>query len=245
METKAEALLANAAKEYQTALSRWVRFTDEVVNNSMRLGRPLINAYLQSLSDTVPAIKEVARTSMGKGCEIPETQCPPYCVCELDWDACEDSQIKGSINITNTGQNAVNFTLQAGTFKSEKDESGKKPDITPASFTLAPGASQAVVVKMSVGSDFDPNDRYETEIKIRGRYEQCVKLRLFVRRNTKPHCSIDHGEIPRRIVAHNWYDHFQCEELCFEPIKQRHPGSDKPVGTTGKVAAKAVKKTKG
>jgi len=221
METKTEQLLSNATSDMRTALSRWYRFSNEIMVSSMRLGQPLLDAYFKGLSETLPNLTEMAK----KSCEIPETECPPYCVCDMEWDACEGGKISGAINIVNTGKDAVNFKLKADNFRSKTDDSGTKPQLSPDSFNLAPGATQTTSVSVVVGNGFDPGDLYETQVKVRGRYEQCVRLRMTVRRNLKPHCEVEHGEIPRRLVAHNWHDHFQCEELCFEPVRHRVAGT--------------------
>jgi hypothetical protein len=209
--------------DISNAMLRWYRFSNEIMTSSLKLGQPLMDAYFQGLAKALPELSELAR----KSCEIPETQCPPYCVCELEWDACEGDKVTGIIGIKNTGKDARVFTLSAETFHSNGDDSGVKPQLDPNNFNLAPNEAKSVVVTVNLGADFEPNNVYHSEVKITGRYEQCVRLRLNVRRKDKPRCKIEHGEIPKRIVAHHWYDHFQCEEFCFEPVGQ--PGTP---GTT-------------
>lgn len=216
----------NPVDELEDAMNRWTRLTNEVVRDSVRVGRPLMDAYLRSISAFTPAVlrpssySAAVRPRASRCCEIPETDCPPRCVCELSWDACQGDVVKGTLDISNTGKQAVNFTLDASDFASDQDDSGVSPTINPESFSLAPGETKKVAVSLQIGNSFDANERYTSEITVRGRYEQCVQLSLYVRRRQTPHCDVDHGEIPKRIVAHHWYDHFQCEELCFEPVSQ-------------------------
>ena len=215
MESKTTDLFSGVNDDMRTAFLRWYRFSNDVLSNSLRLGQPLMDAYFKGLSDALPKMAVMAR----KGCQIPETDCPPYCVCTLEWDARQDSKTSGTINVMNTGKQEVNFKLAADNFRSGSNDSGIRPHLSPDTFTLAPGATQTVAVAIVIGKGFDAGDLYETEGKVRGRYEQCVRLRLTVRSNPKPHCEVEHGEIPRHIKAHHWYDHFQCEELCFEPVR--------------------------
>lgn len=229
MATKAEELLKNL--DVGDTMRQWTRFTSDAWSSSMRLGQPMIEAYLKSLSGAAAELGRAYR----KSCEIPETECPPYCVCELEWEACEGDTVKGTIDIHNTGKEDSAFSLSADEFRAERDLSTVKPVLSPASFTLKAGEFQRVDVAVEVGESMDPNQTYRTEVKVAGRYEQCVCLIVNVRRKLHPYCKVEHGEIPTRIRAHHWYDHFQCEELCFEPVRrlQREPG--KPVGSAAAV----------
>lgn len=215
MATKVEDLLKNL--DVSDAMRQWTRLSGDAWSNSMRLGQPMLEAYLRSLSGAAAELGKAYR----KSCEIPETECPPYCVCELEWEARGGDTVKGSIDIRNTGEQGSTFNLSADEFRAATDLSTVKPSLAPASFTLQPGDTQRVEVAVQVEESMDPDQTYRTEVKIAGRYEQCVRLVVHVRRKLHPYCKVEHGEIPKRIVAHHWYDHFQCEELCFEPVRQR------------------------
>lgn len=204
------------------AILNWYRFSNEAMTYAMRIGQPLLDAYIQVVSNAIPGLKEAVRRS----CEIPETECPPRCVCELKWDACEGDTVTGTIEIRNSGKEGRNFKLSASAFRSQRDDSGVVPQLKPNSFALAPGEAKTVTVSVHIDHSFDPSDVYQSEVKIVGRYEQCVRLKLSIRRKVQPHCEVAQGEIPTRIVAHHWYDHFQCEDLCFEPAGEtRTPGT--------------------
>ncbi len=223
MASKVEDQFKNA--DVANAMREWTRLSSNVWSNSMRLGQPLIEAYLKSLSG---AAAEMGK-AYGKSCQIPETECPPYCVCELEWEAFQRDTVKGSIDVYNTGEQASQFSLSGDEFRAASDLSSVKPALNPASFTLQPGESQRVEVSVQVGESMDPDQTYHSEVKIAGRYEQCVRLVVHVRRRLFPNCRVDHGEIPTRIRAHRWYDHFQCEELCFEPVRRLQREPVKPV----------------
>lgn len=234
----------NPVDEFEYALNRWARLANEVVRDSVRAGQPLMNAYLRGVSAFTPAALRPSSyraafwPASNRCCEIPETECPPRCVCELSWDARRGDVVEGTLDISNTGKQAVNFGLEASDFTSDQGDSGVAPTMTPENFSLAPGETKKVAVSVQIGKSFDANERYRSEITVRGRYEQCVQLSLYVRRRQTPHCKVDHGEIPKRIVAHHWYDHFQCEELCFEPVKARTPGTA-AASTTADIAVTA------
>ena len=215
MATKVEDLFKNL--DVGDAMRQWTRFSSDAWSSSMRLGQPMIEAYLKSLSGAAAELGKAYR----KSCDIPETECPPYCVCELEWEAFEGDTVKGTIDIHNSGKQDSAFSLSADEFRAERDLSTVKPTLNPSSFTLKAGESQRVDVAVQLDESMDPNQTYRTEVKIAGRYEQCVRLIVHLRRKLHPNCKVEHGEIPTRIRAHHWYDHFQCEELCFEPVQRR------------------------
>lgn len=223
METVSMNKRSRIAPDISSAMRQWFRFSEEAVDEMIKMGQPLLEVYLKGLGTIMPALKNLDLKNINdlycrKNCEIPETECPPYCVCEMEWDACEGETVTGSIDMKNTGQQTANFSISAATFQSVNDNSGITPQFTPASFVLAPNETKTIGVTIKVESSFDPSVTYTSQAKVRGRYEQCVLLKLRVRRKSTPYCSVEQGEIPKRIVAHNWYDHFQCEELCFQPV---------------------------
>ena len=247
MDAKTISWCPTVSADMRTAVLRWYQMSNEIMSQGLKIGQPLMDAYIQGLTKAIPELKKVARRS----CEIPETECPPSCVCELDWEACEGETVTGTVDIRNTGQQSANFTLSATTFRSLGDDSGKSPQLTPNNFVLAPGAIQTVTVVVQASEAFDPNQIYESEVTVAGRYEQCVCLRLRTRRKNVPHCQIEHGEIPTRLVAHHWYDHFQCEELCFQPVRRivqperEKPMPVRPAGTATPSKTKVDTKRKG
>jgi hypothetical protein len=95
------------------------------------------------------------------------------------------------------------------------------PAVEPSSARLATGESVLVTVAIPLSQGFATGRQYAGEIAIRGRYEQCVRLRVSVVAEPRPHCEVEQGEIPTRIRPHRWSDHFQCEEPCFEPVRRR------------------------
>lgn len=202
---------------------QWIRVSNDAVSKIVKIGQPVLEAYLKSVSGAMTNFDEAYR----KSCEIPETECPPHCSCQLDWDACQGETVTGTIDIQNTGKQASQFVLSAANFHGSNENTALKPEINPSSFSLAPGDVKTVTVTVKTADSVAPDESYKTEIKIAGRYEQFVCLSLYVRKKSKPYCEVEHGEIPTRIVAHHWYDHFQCEELCFEPVQHR-TGNNKP-----------------
>ncbi len=217
METPAREGYMKLDTDMRDFLNRLYGFSNDIVLNSIKIGQPVIAAYIKSYAGAMTEYDKAYR----KSCQIPETECPPYCVCEMEWEAFEGDKVTGMIDVHNSGAQVSQFTLSADNFHNSLETTQCKPQLSPSSFALAPGEIKKVTVAINLADSLDPNERYHSEIKIAGRYEQCVRLSLFVRKKATPFCKVEHGEIPTRIVAHHWYDHFQCTELCFEPIKQR------------------------
>lgn len=235
MEISARETYSNLDADMRNYMRRWYSFSNEVVSSSMKIGQPVYEAYMKNFAGAMKEYDKAYR----KSCQIPETDCPPYCVCEMEWEAFEGEIVTGTIDVHNTGKQESQFVLSGDNFRSAQENTPLKPKITPSSFSLAPGEMKTVTVVVKVEDTLDPNESYHSEIKIAGRYEQCVRLSLLVRKKLTPFCKVEHGEIPTRIVAHHWYDHFQCEELCFKPVQQRSVTDDKEKLVT--VKKRAVK----
>lgn len=199
----------------------------QMFSPAMAMNQPLWDAYLRLLR--APATAKPCRTDAR--CEVPETECPPRCVCELRWEASPRDEIRGTIRVTNTGKDARAFTFPATSLVSDGHGSGVTPTVSPASATLEPGESVLLTVHFTVTEAFEVGRIYTGEVEIRGRYEQCVHLHLDVQPESRAHCDVEQGEIPVRVRAHHWYGHFQCEEPCFEPIRPQRPTEPgRPVG---------------
>lgn len=155
-------------------------------------------------------------------CDIPETECPPYCVCEIEWKACRGQKLEATIHVKNIAKVARPFTFAATPFQGPGNPSAAV-QIAPPNIVLQPKQSVTITVTFTVGPEFQPGQLYYAEVLITGAYEQCVRLLLHVRQEVTPHCVVEQGEIPTRIRAHRWYHHFQCEEPCDEP-DHVHPG---------------------
>ena len=112
----------------------------------------------------------------------------------------------------------MKFSLRGSVFRADCSATDVAPLLEPANFDLAPGAHQAVKVSVTPDKSFEAGRVYGSAVTIAGRYEECVQLRVRVHPSREPCCPVEHGEIPRHIRAHQWFDHFQCEELCFEPV---------------------------
>jgi hypothetical protein len=206
--------------------------------------QPLLEAYI-GLLRTVMALPALAMSSvssvssMGRpvmasvmpggsccDCEIPETDCPPYCVCEIAWEGAPGDKLKATIQLTNTRQAAQQFVIGAGPFRGPSGNTGAAVSPAPAAVNLPANQSTTIVVTFQVPATFTAGSIYSSEMTVTGLYEQCVKVTLRVRATPpEPHCDVKQGEIPKRIRAHHWYEHFQCEEPCFEPAKPRTGGT--------------------
>lgn len=205
--------------------------------------QPLLDAYIGLLRtvmglpalamSSVSAMRSPMASVMPGGscceCEVPETDCPPYCVCEIAWEGAPGDKLKATIQLTNTRQAAQHFSIGAGPFQGPSGNTGAAVSPAPASVNLPASQSTTIVVTFQVPATFTAGSIYSSEMTVTGLYEQCVKVTLRVRATPpEPHCDVKQGEIPKRIRAHHWYEHFQCEEPCFEPAK---PRPDTPAGT--------------
>lgn len=176
-----------------------------------------------------PALAEGARTATefrlgsllprSACCEIPETECPPRCVCEVTWEAACGETVAATIRVVNRSSATRTFSVTALPFPG-LDPKEAAIAIEPASLELSPSTSAVVSASFVVPGEAHAA-AHETEIVVRGAYEQCVRVILHVAERHRcadeaPHCvcEVVQGDPPPRIRAHHWYDHFQCTEPC-------------------------------
>lgn len=219
---------APGAQDIRARIADLADVTKRTMSTAMDASGPLLDAYIGMLKVALPY---ACRTRFGR-CDIPETKCPPYCVCQINWEAARGEHLRATIRVTNTGKQTRLFTFQAASFQGPSGDTGVVPSLSPTTDTLDPNQSVVVQVGLDVGEQFQPGGSYSTEAKIQGLYEQCVQLKLHVRPEHTPHCEVQQGEIPTRIRAHHWYDHFQCEEPCFEPVRQQPSPNEPPPSPT-------------
>lgn len=156
-------------------------------------------------------------------CEIPETHCPPRCVCEIHWEAGPGEPLKATIRVTNTANKPRIFQFEATSFQGPGNPQVQMT-VSPANANLAAGQSTVVTVTFTPNQVFQPGQTYHGEVLIKGAYEQCVCFEFTALREGHVECEVEQGDPPLRIRKHDWYDHFQCVEPCF-PVEK----SDVPV----------------
>ena len=190
--------------------------------------RGFLEAATGLATATLPRI-EISRLS-DPCCEIPETPCPPRCVCEIHWTVCPGGTAHADIRVTNTGSQPRTFAFSASPFSGPGNPS-TGVQLSTQSASLPRHDSVTVGVNVPVGADFQAGAQYVAEVRIGGAYEQCVRLVLDVAAKGAvmdcgaSRCEVAAGDLPVRIRAHRWYDHFQCTEPCTE-LLPRTPDQD-------------------
>ncbi len=186
---------------------------------------------LQQAAGLLPPMPDLRTLRPRDMCEIPETDCPPRCVCEVTWEAIPGETPGLTVRVTNASKAARTFHLHATPFTGTGGSPGTIT-LAPASLSLPPGHAGVANATFTVPSG--PAGDYEAEILVQGAYEQCVRVRLKVRcektcGEERCTCEVMQGDPPVRIRAHHWYDHFQCTEPCVEPLR-RPPDADHRIG---------------
>jgi hypothetical protein len=253
---------AQATDQVLAALNRLAVLGTQQMLTALQSSQPLIDAYVgmlrsvavlpmttmpalqsaaSSISAAIPAVASSASAMMPSVssmlprttcCEIPETPCPPRCVCVINWQAARGEDVKATITLTNTAKKAQAYSIEAMTFQGPSGDTGVKPTVAPANVNLNPNQSATITATLNVTDKFETGNSYTAEVTITGQYEQCVQLQLTVRPGQAHHCEVRQGDIPTHIRAHRWYDHFQCEEPCFEPATPRSPNQRDQPGTS-------------
>ena len=221
---------APSTKNCTAAMKNYADIGGKLLSLQMDSSLKFMRAVLDILT---PAMSNVKMPCLSAVCDIPETECPPRCVCTINWDACRGERRQHAIRVTNTAKDDLAFVLKATPFSGLAGGSDLIA-LQPAQLTLKPGESGLSIASITVPEDAPAGD-YRAEILVQGKYEQCVRVNLTIGDSKHCVCEVAQGDIPVRIRAHHWYDHFQCVEPCFEPIDHRR--QDGPAGTV-----KAVEK---
>jgi hypothetical protein len=173
---------------------------------------------LQQAAGLFPRPPDLTALRRPDMCAIPETECPPRCVCVVSWEASPGETPALTLRVRNASKVARTFTVSATPFTGAAGSPGTIA-LQPASLSLPPGHSDVVNGTFAV-PEIDTGD-YEAEILVEGAYDQCVRVILKVRSqktcgDDRCTCEVVQGDPPVRIRAHHWYDHFQCTEPCGE-----------------------------
>jgi hypothetical protein len=206
---------------------RMTRLNNETMMAGVRGMQPWLDAYNRFFASAMPAPFATPQSARC-GCRIPETDCPPYCACALDWTMAPGDTRVGHIQIKNTSKEFIAYSLAATPLESCERTTQTAPQLKPESGRVAPGQSLHVEVSLTADKSWRAGESYESEIKIRGKYERCVCVRVEVACAPEACCRIEMGEIPKSVHADNWTKHFQCTQLCFEPIREPQDDPNAP-----------------
>jgi hypothetical protein len=181
---------------------------------------------IQQASSVLPPLPDMQSLRPKDMCAIPETECPPRCVCEVTWEASPGETPGLTVRVTNASKSGRTFNLHATPFIGAGGSPGTMT-LSAQSLSLPPGSAGAVNATFTIPNDAD--GEYDAEIVVRGAYEQCVRVTLNVRCEKRVGkecgtCEVVQGDPPVRIRAHHWYDHFQCTESC---VEHRSPDTDR------------------
>ena len=125
MTTHTASASAPTAADVVAAVANLINSSVTQMASMARASQPLVDAYvgalrsaaalpmttLNALSGTTSAPCRGGQPQPGGCCEIPETTCPPYCVCELGLEGARGDEVAGTITVTNTRKTAQVFTL--------------------------------------------------------------------------------------------------------------------------------------
>jgi hypothetical protein len=212
------------ASTQQASLDDLLTLGTKLLTLSLEANLSLIRqaaGLLPTLSNLAPTLPGLPRTAC---CEIPETECPPYCACDVVWQASPGESPGLTLRLTNAGKVARTFSLQPTPFVGPAASPGTMT-VAPTTLTLQPGQTGSVNATFSVPNV--PDAEYDAELVIHGAYTQAVCVRLVIRCDKvagaeRVTCEVSQVDRPVRIRAHQWYDHFQCVEPCVLP---QRPGT--------------------
>ena len=131
----------NMAQGWADMAERMTRLNNETMMAGVRGMQPWLDAYSRLFTPVLPAAR--------CGCQIPETECPPYCACTLDWTMAPGDTRAGHIQIKNTSKEYISYSLAATPLESCEGATETTPQLEPESGRVAPGESLHVQVLLT------------------------------------------------------------------------------------------------
>lgn len=129
------------------------------------------------------------------------------------WTIDRGVQAEGAVTVHNMGGSAQIFTFEPSPWVGA-GASGASVAISPLSLSLGAGQSGVVRLTLENSVSFQPRQAYHSTLLIHGYHEHPLALHCDVKADASDHGELEQGEIPTRVRAHHWYDHFQCTEPC-------------------------------
>ena len=105
------------------------------------------------LSGGVPRCGPTMTKTRSECCAIPETDCPPRCVCEVTWEAARGEKLQCSVRVVNSSAKSRTFHLSATDFAGSGNAAKAAIALSPASLQLAAGMSGVVEATFAVPED--------------------------------------------------------------------------------------------
>ena len=125
------------------------------------LGPKLVSMSVKTARDFLEGAGELITAALPKielpgpskpCCQIPETECPPRCVCDVHWKSCPGGTVQAHVKVINIGSATRNFTFIATPFSGPGNPKATI-QISPASASLAPHASVDVIASFTAAGE--------------------------------------------------------------------------------------------
>src|SRR5437016_9453378 len=151
----------------QAAIINAALLGPQLIATSLDLAGGLVRLTSNTLAGSFSNLPSFKRSSC---CDIPTTDCPPRCVCEIQWEASPGEHLRSTIRVTNTSEkHARNFHFTATSFQGAGNPQVPLV-VSPASANLEPGQSTLVTAEFTPTQAFQPGQTYKAEVVIEGSY---------------------------------------------------------------------------
>lgn len=131
----------------------------------------------------------------------------------IDWKIDRGVVPEAQVALRNAGNAAQNFRIEATPWLGP-DGAAASLAISTHTIDLGPAESTMIDLRMLNTQALRPGQEYQCELVVRGFHEQRLAVRCMVHQDPNGYVEVSQGELPTRIRAHHWYDHFQCTEPC-------------------------------
>lgn len=140
---------------------------------------------------------------------------------KLAWEVQRGVLPSGRITVVNHGTEPQTFIATASQWVGPNGAAAAV-ELHPRTLTVAPGESGGIDVRIPDTMVLSPLQEYHCDVTLQGQAAHPVALRCEVERDPAGHLVVEQGELPTRLVAKEWYVHFQCTEDCDPTSTSQH-----------------------
>jgi hypothetical protein len=134
-------------------------------------------------------------------CTIPETHCPSRIAGEVEWSIERGATPEAVVVVRNAAAVPRAFTFIATPLAGLGSGTASLA-VTPSNATLQPGESVVVHVKLQNSSTLTPCQDYRAELRVKGAWEQAIKVLCRVAADPFDSCIVEQGDSLKDRVLH-------------------------------------------
>lgn len=177
---------------------------------------PITARVLPDVFEKRELTQQAVATGLGAGKSHPSVAAP------IHWKIQRGMTPEAQIVVRNLGEGTRTFHVTTSPLVGPDAQTATFA-LSPSTFDLAPKQHAVVSVRLTNTTALQPRQVYSSSLLIDGYYEDHIPLSCTIEPDATEHVRVSQGDPPTRIVAHQWYHHFQCTVPCAPEVHAADP----------------------